>query len=242
VAYPVSQEREEAARKRMADARNRITGGEAFADVAAEVSDDPTKARGGDLGWFSPGDLDPAFQTALDTLAVGELSEPVRSRFGYHLIEVLERDGNRFHVRHILAQVEPTDEDVKRARAAAETARNRILAGASFEDVAKELSEDTLTRDKGGDLGWTPVQYLLPQVAAVLDSVDVGDTSPVVESDLGFHVFKVLNRRSGGEYAYDEIKDRLRGFLEQKELEKVYDDWLAAVRDSAYVEIKTWER
>lgn len=242
VAYPVSREREEAAGKRIAEARARIAGGEAFEDVAADASDDPSKSRGGSLGWFSPGDLDPAFESAIDTLEIEELSEPVRSRFGYHLIEVMQRDGDRFNVRHVLAMVEPSDEDVRKARERAEAARARILAGEPFEEVAGELSEDALSRDKGGDLGWTPTRYLLPQVSAVLDSLEVGAVSPVVESDLGFHVFKILNRRSGGEYAYDEIKDRLRSFLEQKELEKVYDEWLAAVRDSAYVEIKAWER
>lgn len=242
VAYPIGPAREDAARKRIEDTRRRITEGESFEAVAAAVSDDPSKSRGGALGWFSPGDLDPAFESALDSLAVGELSPPVRSRFGYHLIEVLERDGERYNVRHILVLVEPSPEDVARARDTAERARGRVQAGEPFETVAKEMSEDALTRDKGGDLGWTPVQYLLPDVAAMLDSMTVGDVSAVAQSDLGFHVFKIQNRRAGGEYAFDEIKDRLRTYLEQKELETVYDEWLVAVRDSAYIEIKTWER
>ena len=66
--------------------------------------------------------------------------------------------------------------------------------------------------------------------------------SPVLSSDRGFHVFKVTNRRTGGEFTYEEIKDRLRGFLEQQALTEAYDEWMVGIRDSAYVEIKTWER
>ena len=96
--------------------------------------------------------------------------------------------------------------------------------------------------DLGGDLGWTPSQFLVPAVKEAVDTLEVGGVSPVVASDQGFHVFKVLNRRSGGAYEFEEIKDRLHGFLEQKELEKVYDEWMAGIRDSSYIEIRTWVR
>jgi len=118
----------------------------------------------------------------------------------------------------------------------------RIEAGESFEDVARETSDDEATRETGGDLGWTPAQFLVPGVKEVVDTLEVGAVSPVVASDQGFHVFKVKNRRSGGEYEFEEIKDRLHGFLEQKELEKVYDEWMAGIRDSSYIEIRTWVR
>jgi peptidyl-prolyl cis-trans isomerase SurA len=168
------------------------------------------------------------------------LSVPVRSRFGYHLIELLERDGERFRVRHILALVQPTEDDIIGARERVEAARERLAAGESFEDLAAELSDDPLTRDQGGDLGWTPLQALLPEVAQMIDSVGVNNISPVLPSDRGFHVFKIKNRRGGGAYQFDEIRDQLRGYLEQQELEAAYDKWMSGVRDSAYVEIKAW--
>jgi parvulin-like peptidyl-prolyl isomerase len=108
--------------------------------------------------------------------------------------------------------------------------------------VAKAMSDDELTRDNGGDLGWTPVEALVPAVAAMIDSVGLSGLSPVVESDRGYHIFKVLNRRSGGTYEFEDVQDRLRQYVEQQELEKAYDTWMTAVRDSAYVEVKNWER
>jgi peptidyl-prolyl cis-trans isomerase SurA len=242
LATPVNAAMEAEAKDKMEKARARIVGGEKFEDVAGEVSDDPSKARGGLLGWFQKGDLDPAFEAVAESLQIGELSHPVRSAFGYHLIEVLERDGERFKVRHILALVQPKPDQIDAARQRAEAARARMVAGEPFEKVVKEASEDETTRDSGGRLGWIDPQMLLPDVAGLLDSLQVGALSPVVRSARGYHVFKVLNRRSGSDYTYDEIKDRLKGYLEQKDLEKAYDTWMKGIRDSAYVEIKAWSR
>jgi peptidyl-prolyl cis-trans isomerase SurA len=233
---------EQAARDKIEKARARIVGGEKFEDVAAQVSDDPSRGRGGLLGWFQKGDLDPAFEAAAESLQVGELSGPVRSAFGYHVLEVLEREGARFKVRHILALVEPKPEQIQAAHDRAEAARARITSGESFETVVKEASEDPETKDQGGNLGWVSPQLLLPEVAGLIDSLKVGELSPVVRSARGFHVFKVLNRRAGEDYTYDEIKDRLKTYLEQQQLEKAYDTWMKGIRDSAYVEIKSWSR
>lgn len=240
--YPVSPAKENAARKRIEDARARIVGGEDFAAVAKEVSDDPTKTKGGELGWFSPGDLDPDFENAVDSLAVNAISEPVRTRYGYHLIQVEERDGQRFRVRHILALVEAGQQDLDRARARADSALARIRGGAPWDSVVRQMSDDATTRDQGGDLGWTPMKFLVPAVGAAVESLQVGEVSGVVPSDRGFHIFKVENRRSGEDYTFDEIKDQLRSYLEQKKLEDAYDKWMAGIRDSAYVEIKAWDR
>jgi len=242
LAKPVDATVEAAALDKIQKARARIVAGEKFEDVASQVSDDPSRGRGGLLGWFQKGDLDPAFEAAAESLKVGELSGPVRSAFGYHVLEVLERDGERFKVRHILALVEPKPEQIQAAHDRAEAARARIASGEPFEKVVKEASEDEETKNQGGNLGWISPQLLLPEVAGFIDSLKVGEVSPVVRSAKGFHVFKVLNRRAGEDYSYDEIKDRLKVYLEQQQLEKAYDTWMKGVRDSAYVEIKSWSR
>lgn len=242
LAAPVSEEQDRRARERMTAAREMIVAGQSFELIAEDASDDPSRTRGGMLGWFSPGDLDADFEATVDTLHVNQLSDVIKTQFGYHLIEVLERDGARFKVRHILAMVQPTEAQLEEARARATEAWERIMAGESFGDVAREMSDDPTTRDNGGDLGWTATEFLVPGVKDVIDTLDVGGVSPVLQSERGFHVFKVTNRRTGGEFTYEEIKDRLRGFLEQKALTEAYDEWMVGIRDSAYVEIKTWER
>src|SRR5262245_25454531 len=154
LARPVDAAVEAEAKDKIEKARARIVGGEKFEDVASKVSDDPSRGRGGLLGWFQKGDLDPAFEAAAESLQINELSAPVRSAFGYHLIEVLERDGARFRVRHILALVEPKPDQIQAAHDRAEAARTRIVNGESFEQVVKDASEDPETKSQGGNLGW----------------------------------------------------------------------------------------
>jgi peptidyl-prolyl cis-trans isomerase SurA len=241
LASPVTSEQLAQALNRIEAARLRILAGTSFEDVAKDVSDDPSRANGGMLGWFSPGDLDPEFQAAVDTLEVGELSEPVRTRFGYHLIEVMARDNQRFQVRHILVFLDVSDEDRQAARDRADGAYRKLEEGMPFSELAA-TSDDFLTVDQGGELGWTQEALLLPDVKAALDTTTVGSYTEVVETDRGYHIFLLENRRSGDDYTYEEIKDQLVLFLQQKELEEAYDEWLTAVRDSAYIEIKAWER
>lgn len=80
------------ARTRLEQLRSRIVGGDSFAELAKAHSDDTlSAAQGGDLGWLNPGDTDPRFEEAVNDLAAGQVSEPVKTRFGWHLIQVLER-------------------------------------------------------------------------------------------------------------------------------------------------------
>jgi peptidyl-prolyl cis-trans isomerase SurA len=82
---------EQEARRRLDGMRRKIVAGADFADVAKSQSEDASSARGGDLGWLSPGDTVPEFEQAMTALAPGEVSQPVRSPFGWHLIQVLEK-------------------------------------------------------------------------------------------------------------------------------------------------------
>jgi peptidyl-prolyl cis-trans isomerase SurA len=99
------------ARRKLTLLRERIKGGADFAELARLNSDDGSASRGGDLGWIYPGDTVPEFERAMNELKIGDVSEPVRSPFGYHLIQVLERrkadiaaDRQRMEARRILAE------------------------------------------------------------------------------------------------------------------------------------------
>ena len=123
-----------AGRVKIDAARKRILGGEKFAKVAADVSEDPASARaGGDLGFFLPGQMEPNVERAALEGKLGVVSEPVRTAYGWHLVEPIDRDTARTvagqdsldvdgkpvleaHARHILVRVQPTEADVERAR------------------------------------------------------------------------------------------------------------------------------
>ncbi|MDN5844282.1 MAG: peptidylprolyl isomerase, partial [Alcaligenaceae bacterium] len=108
------------ARELLLKLRRRIENGESFAELAKRYSEDATAPLGGDLGWLSPGDTVPAFQQAMDALQIGQVSEPVKSRFGWHLIQVearrtqnMEKEYQRMQARRQLMQrrIGPAYED-----------------------------------------------------------------------------------------------------------------------------------
>ena len=99
------QEREEAALAQVQKLREEILQGGNFAALAREYSDDPATApQGGELGFIEPGALVPEYEAAVAALKAGELTEPVRTKFGYHLIQLIERKGDRINTRHILVK------------------------------------------------------------------------------------------------------------------------------------------
>ncbi len=121
--------------------------------------------------------------------------------------------------RHIIFNVTLRDnaETVAAARAKAEEARRRALAGEDFAALARELSEEPETAPRGGDLGFFTRTQTAPQFANAAFALEPGGISPVVRTEYGFHVIKVEEKRAAGPVPYDEVKDRIRGLLVQQQ-------------------------
>lgn len=248
---------EEKARARALAARKRIvTGGEKFAKVAADVSEDPGSAQsGGDLGFFTRGRMDPVFEDAAFRQKIGEVGMPVHSAFGWHIIEVVDRDtvktaANRdsldddnkpvleVHARHILIRVDVADADVERAKQLAEKVHTEAMKGADFGGLVKKYSHYQGPQSEGGDLGFLSYGQLQPQIRAGLDSVKVGAVTDVLVNRAGFNIFKVLERKPERGYTLDEIKDDLPQAVAQIQYREKYDAWVKSLRTKAHIEIR----
>lgn len=244
------------ARTRALEARRRIRTGEKFAKVAAEVSEDPGSAQaGGDLGFFTRGRMDPAFEDAAFTQAIGEVGPPVRSTYGWHVLETLERDTLKAaagrdsleedgkpvieaHARHILIRVELSDADIERARKTAERAHAEALKGADFASLVKRYSRFLGPQAPDGDLGFLSLGQVQPQIRAGLDSLKVGGMSEVLTNRAGFNVFKVTDRKPERFYTLDEIHDDLPQAVGQIQFREKYEAWVKSLRAKAHVEIR----
>jgi peptidyl-prolyl cis-trans isomerase SurA len=245
-----------AARLRTLAIRKRIVGGEKFAKVAAEVSDDPGSSKaGGDLGFFPRGSLDPTLEQAAFSLPLDEVSEPVRSSFGWHLVQVLERDtiktvagGDSLapdggvipeaHARHILVRVETTDADHGRAKLLADRVRTEAVKGVDFGTLVRRYSKYPGTATPDGDIGFIPLSSLPPPIRAGLDTLEVGQVSEVIENQGNFNIFKVGDRKPERPYTLDEIKEQLPEAVGQIKFKERYDEWLKVLRAKAVVEIR----
>lgn len=200
--------------RRVEQVKSEATAGVDFGELAKRYSEGPSAERGGDLGWFRYGDFNsPAFEDAANELGIGEISDPVRSQFGYHLIQLLERDGDRLHVRHILFRVEAGTADESKAAARADSVRAMALAGEPFEELAKKYSDDAGTRDEGGYLGTFAVDEIKENYAGVLEDVEPGGISRTFKDEEGFRVFKLLSRQDPRPYVFSEISEDLKKLL-----------------------------
>lgn len=243
------------ARGRIEAIKKRITGGEKFAKVAAEVSDDQASARsGGDLGYVVTGTLDPTFERAVFTRKLNTIGEPVRSVFGWHLIEVLDRDTLKTaagrdsvdregkpmleaHVRHVLLRVPLTEEDRTRARTLADKVRAEAVSGRNFGELVTRYSKFAGPQGEGGDIGFLPMTSLQPNIRAGLDSIRVGGVSEVLSNQAGYNIFKVTERKAEREYTLDEIKNELPAAVSEIQFREKLDEWVKGLRAKAHIQI-----
>lgn len=238
--FSSSREGERRARQKAEELRARILGGEDFAMLAKLNSEDPSAERGGDLGLLNPSDIrDKKLAEAASTLAPGELSEPVRTNYGYHILQVLERDSasGDVRLRHILIRIKPSEDDVAEVFQQAQAVREMLLKGTPFDSLARAVSDDTASAREGGDLGWLKVADLPRFFQDVLAGMNVGGISQVLRESSGFRVVKLIEREEEREYRYEEVKGELERMLEEEKMESVYRDYISNLKKQHYVKV-----
>ena len=230
------------AKRTIESIRNSIeTEGVDFAQAAKEFSEDPSKESGGDLGWLNLDDIqEQAFSDAARKLEVGDVSPPVMTAFGYHIIQLLERndENGEVHLRHILVRVTPSDDDIEAVYRRAQEVREELGAGAPFDSMAIAHSDDSATASKGGDLGWLKVEDLPDFFRDVLKDMQPNDISPVLRESAGFRIVKLLDREREREYSFDEVKGELRKGLEQEKMNTIFENYINGLREQFYVDVR----
>jgi len=236
IALLPSERTEKKVQEKLLKIHDELMGGETFGSLAKRYSEDPASSKkGGDLGFFKKGDLVKELDEAISQIKVGEIA-PIRSRYGYHLFEVLERKGEEVHARHILLKVLPSPGDTLLARKKIKNVRAKALGGQDFSELARQFSEDPESKGRGGLLGDYSLKEVNPLFKEALEKLKVGEVSPVIESPFGFHLIKLEKRQEAKTFTYDEIKERLRNVLLQRKMEKVYEKKVAELMEEIYVE------
>jgi peptidyl-prolyl cis-trans isomerase SurA len=228
-----------AALSRARDIRSQIQGGLSFAEAATKMSDDEvTAANGGLVGRVRRGELTPELEAVAFALPSGVVSEPIRSPFGFNLLQVEQKDpnGQWAEVRIILVEVQPTRSDRAAAEARGRTARAKIVEGLDFTAAVRQFSEDPETRAKDGNLGWIPLTNLQGEVFEAVSKMKVGEVSEPVADDTGYHVFRIVEEEPERSYRFDEVKDEIRQYAYQDALEGHLRELLDQLEGKYYIE------
>jgi len=232
-----SEEAIQKARDKIESAMEALRLGADFDSLSALRSDDASAARGGRLGFTSRGDLVPEFEEVAYALEPGEISDVVESPFGYHIIRLIDRQGERISSQHILAKLAPTPEDWEDRRQQAEEIKRRIFEGGEdMGALAREFSSDRESRDKGGRLDRHQVADLPEEFRKALDGLKDGDLTAPFDTEFGVHLVRV-------ERIYPERPISLKEDwqdIEQAALtarrEETFVKWLQEQLDRHYIE------
>jgi peptidyl-prolyl cis-trans isomerase SurA len=233
-----------AARRAIAQgALDRVNKGEPFDAVARELSEDNNKKNGGDLGLRPASRLPDIFVATTKDLKPGQVApELLRTGAGFHMLKLIARKEavagqiTQTRARHILLRTSPQLSAEVASRRLAEY-RKQIESGTrTFEDIARQYSEDG-SAAAGGDLGWASPGMMVPEFETAMNALAINGLSAPVVSRFGVHLIQVLERR---ETAMDpkQLREQARNALREQRFEQAYLDWTKELRAKAYLEYR----
>jgi len=231
--------------------KERVNNGESFATLAVLYSEDPgTAAKGGELGFVGRGDLVPEFSAAAFNLKEGEVSKIVKTDYGYHIIQLIEKKGERINCRHILLKPKISPAEKLKARQQLDSVVTAIRKNEmTFKQACWKYSEDENTRLNGGVMvnpttGNTKFEaaQLEPKVAMAIQNLKVGDiTEPFeAEDDKGQTVYKIVLLKAKSEPHSANLKDdyqRIQDLTLEKKNNEFMEEWVNKKLKSTFVHI-----
>lgn len=219
-----------------------LKNGADFRQLAVAESQGQNALKGGDLGWRKSAQLPDLFAENIVDLQIGDVTQPLRSGAGFHILKLYDKRGpkeqviEQSKVRHILIKPSAilTDEQAREQLA---DIRQQILNGADFGEMARKHSEDVGSMLSGGDLGWSLPGKFVPEFERTIDNTAIGDISEPFRSQFGWHILQVEERRQQDMSETVRMNQAMQ-LLRNQRFEEERINWLREIRDKAYVEIK----
>jgi len=220
----------------------RINGGEEFAIIAEEISLASNAKDGGLMKWRKAADMPKLFADGLNKKNINDISDPLESGSGYHILKLEEKRGSfvqyqdQWLSRHILLMPSAIRDEESSENELNEI-RLRILDGEDFGKLADEYSEDPGSAKRGGELDWLGKGVLAPEFEKTMLEAEVGVMSEVFQTDFGFHFLEVLDKRNH-DMTNELIEDRAYQALYSRKYDEELESTLRSMRSEAFVEIK----
>ena len=251
VRYPVLSQHDKAAIiDRLQSFKERIQAGEKFEQLAKQYSEDPCSARsGGELGFCNLGELVSAYETAVLTLKPGEISDPVETEFGFHLIQLIERQSGRYNSRHILIKPSASELAIQAAIAQLDSIRTLILEKhTTFEKAAQEYSEEPVTSQQEGLLTGgagslrMSVDDLAPEIFFAIDQLSPGAISqPMVfitpEGKQALRILCPKEKIAAHQANLVQDYETLQKMALSAKRSRALQEYLKSIKDSIFIKI-----
>ena len=194
------------------------------------------------LGWRRAENMPSLFKGVIDNMAAGDVSEPILSDSGYHVIHITDKRGGvegkttETNVRHIL--IAPNEiRTMEEAQTLANEVREQLEQGEDFTQLARKYSDDPGSALSGGDLGWTEPGVLVPIFEETMNNAEIGVSSQVFQSQFGWHILEVSERREK-DLSEERAAQQARMAIAETKYDDELNNWLQELRDNAFVDIK----
>ena len=232
-----SEESNKKSFKEAMDIRNKIINGLSFEEAAKLYSADPgSKDQGGNLGYVPRGTFVKEFDRVVFTIEKNVLTEPIKTKYGHHLIEVLERTGEKVLARHILIRTKTTDLDKKNTYDAISNIKNNINNFDDFYQAAADFSDDKTSNTNGGFLGMIDLEYYqVPELKKEISNIEIQTISNPIETDFGYHLIWVDEIKEGGIPSLKSNWLDLEEMALNKKKSDWYQSWIEKIKSQFYI-------
>lgn len=222
----------------------RARSGDDFVALVKEFSDASDGAESGQLGLRTANRYPPLFLEATHNLAVGDVSDLVRSGAGFHVLKVIEKISpnlptmavTQSRARHILLRLSPQLTEAQALAKLSGFKRDVVAGKANFANLAREFSQDG-SAAKGGDLGWASPGMFVPEFEEAMNRLEPSQVSDPVVSRFGVHLIQLMERRKVA-LSPREQRDTVRAMLRDKKLDPAFSTWAEGLRARAYIEFR----
>lgn len=225
-----SNSKRQAAYEKIRKVKQKLDKGEDFAELAKKHSESPEAAQGGDLGFVAKGSLSElVFEEKAFNLAQGQISEPFETRLGFHIINVLDKNDQKVHIRQIFVKIEPDEQQIKHVNSTLDSLRVNCNTKDDFSKAVQKFSSDLESKNRNGSIGWISLLELPAAVRIAVDTLASGSVTRIVNEENMYSIYRiddrVKQRTLNLANDYGILSEKARDIMAQKKLIELVSQW-----------------
>ncbi|NLW30379.1 MAG: hypothetical protein GXY77_02860 [Fibrobacter sp.] len=225
--------------KKINSIKNKLDNGESFEELAKKYSEGPEASIGGDLGFIEKGSLNElTFEEKAFKLSPGKVSEPFRTRLGFHIIKVVEKTDQKVHIRQIFIEIKPSENEINAVYATLDSISSACKSKKDFENAVVKYCVDKSTKSKKEYLGWNILLSLSSQLRTSIEQLKPGEiTKPIKENNI-VSIYRINDRKDNRKLTLEDdykiLEEKTIDIMAQKKLRDLVEKW----RKDIFIEIR----